>query len=60
MVQQMMRATVAFEIITSELQGKFKLSQNRSITDHENVIKSLEAEGHENAAGVASLMRTTR
>ncbi len=60
MVQQMMRATVAFEIIISELQGKFKLSQNRSTTDRDNVIEALEAEGVENAAGVASMMRTTR
>ena len=60
MVQQMMRATVAFEIIINELQGKFKLSQNRSTTDRENVIDSLEAEGVDNAAAVASLMRATR
>ena len=59
MVQQMMRATVAFEIIISEQQGKFKLSQNRSTTDRENVIDALEAEGHENSIGLASLMRTT-
>jgi len=41
MVQQMMRATVALEIIISEQQGKFKLSQNRSAADREKVIDGL-------------------
>lgn len=59
MVQQMMRATVAFEIEISEVQGKFKLSQNRSTTDRENVIAALEIDGGDDAIGLAKLMRGT-
>lgn len=58
MVQRMIRATVAFEIAITELQGKFKLSQNRSQTDRENVIEALETDGGDDAIGLAELMRT--
>jgi len=57
MVEQMMRATVAFEIIITEQQGKFKLSQNRSTIDREKVIDALEGDSDDNATGLAELMR---
>jgi transcriptional regulator len=59
MVQQLMRATVAFEIEISEVQGKFKLSQNRSSADRENIICELQDDGSDDAAGLAQLMRET-
>ena len=59
MVQQMLQATVAFEIEISEVQGKFKLGQNRSSADRENVIHELQNDGGDDAAGLAQLMRET-
>lgn len=56
-VSQMIGGTVAFEISIKEIQGKFKLSQNRSPTDRVNVIETLENVGSDNASGVAEMMR---
>lgn len=56
MIRQMIRATVAFEIVIDRYEGKFKLSQNRSHTDQTRVIDALTQAGGENAAGVAELM----
>lgn len=39
--QRMMKGIVAFEIMVDDLQGKQKLSQNRSETERENIITSL-------------------
>ncbi|MGF7072561.1 FMN-binding negative transcriptional regulator [Mucilaginibacter sp. R-33] len=39
--QRMMKGIVAFEIIVDDLQGKQKLSQNRSETERENIINAL-------------------
>ena len=38
---KMARGIVAFEIIVTELEGKKKLSQNKTETERDNVIKSL-------------------
>ena len=59
MVQQLIRATVAFEIEISEVQGKFKLGQNRPTTDRENIIRALEQDGGDDAIGLAELTRKT-
>jgi transcriptional regulator len=53
----MLNQTVAFEIIVSETQGKFKLNQNRASVDRSNVIDSLEAQATDNSIGIARLMR---
>lgn len=39
--QRMMKGIVAFEIIVDDLQGKQKLSQNRSEAERDRIIKSL-------------------
>jgi transcriptional regulator len=40
--QRMMKGIVAFEIIVDDLQGKQKLSQNRSEVERENIIEALD------------------
>jgi transcriptional regulator len=40
-LQQMMQSIVAFEIPIERIEGKFKLSQNRSEDDQESVISHL-------------------
>jgi transcriptional regulator len=54
-VQQMLRAIVGIEIPIDSLQGKFKLSQNRSAADRDGVIAGLSAlpEGQATAAAMA-------
>jgi transcriptional regulator len=39
--QKMMKGIVAFEIIVDDLQGKQKLSQNRSALERDNIINAL-------------------
>lgn len=58
-VQNKMRAVVGFEIAITRLEGKFKLSQNRSETDRERVIVMLESSGHPENRDVAAWMRRT-
>lgn len=57
LVAGMLRGTVAFNIRIRTIEGKFKLSQNRSEADRGRVIEALEARGGDNALGVARLMR---
>lgn len=40
-LQKMMRGIVAFEIEITRLEGKFKMSQNRTVSERENVIAAL-------------------
>lgn len=40
-LQKMMRAIVPFEIPIARLEGKFKLSQNRTMEDQRRVIEGL-------------------
>jgi transcriptional regulator len=55
-LQKMMRGIVGFEIEITRLEGKFKLSQNRSETERENVIAAIQ-ESKETLA-VAELMES--
>jgi transcriptional regulator len=55
-VQKMMRSIVGFEIQVTRLEGKFKLSQNRTATERENVIDALQESSDTKA--VAELMRS--
>lgn len=52
--RSLVEAIVGFEIVVETLEGKFKLSQNRSARDRERVAAALEAEGQE---AIAALMR---
>lgn len=54
---RMLNHIVAFEIAVSRLEGKFKLSQNRTRTEQENVIQALGLSADSAVSGVAQLMR---
>lgn len=51
---------VGIEIEVTEIQGKFKLSQNRPAEDRNNVIEQLRARASDNAMEVAALMAENR
>ena len=55
-LQQMMRGIVGFEIEITRLEGKFKLSQNRSATERENIIATLQEST--DTLAVAELMKS--
>ncbi len=55
-VQKMMRGIVGFEIEITRLEGKFKLSQNRTEAERENVIAALQASS--DTLAVAELMKS--
>jgi transcriptional regulator len=48
---------VGFEVVITDIQAKFKLSQNRDFRDQQNVIAKLEKSADSEAQGVANLMR---
>ena len=52
----MLRMIVGVEIEVTEIQGKFKLSQNRSTEDQRRVISALQDSSSPLEAGVATLM----
>jgi transcriptional regulator len=54
---RMLNHIVAFEIAVTRIEAKFKLSQNRTKTEQENVIQSLGASADSAISGVADLMR---
>ena len=54
---KMLGAIVGIEITVKEVQGKLKLSQNRSAADRAAVVSQLEASGSENNAALARLMK---
>ncbi|MCW3098294.1 MAG: hypothetical protein JWL77_3912 [Chthonomonadaceae bacterium] len=58
-VEQMMRGIVGFEIPIARLEGKLKMSQNRSATDRRQVIAALRATGRASDLDVAKLMLPT-
>jgi transcriptional regulator len=55
--QALLGAIVGFEIAVDRLEGKVKLSQNRSAEDRRGVIARLEAQTSEDARAIAALMR---
>jgi transcriptional regulator len=56
-IQGLLRAIVGFEIRVTRLEGKLKLSQNRSRADREGVIAELRARGEEASAALAEAMQ---
>lgn len=56
-VERMMRGIVAFEMPVARIEGKFKLSQNRSAADRSSVAEELERRPESPSAGVARLMQ---
>jgi transcriptional regulator len=55
--ERMLSHIVGFEITTTKIEGKFKLTQNRTREDQENVIASLEKSVDTVVSGVSRLMR---
>lgn len=53
----MMKGIVAFQIEITRLEGKFKLSQNRSRADQERVVAALEQSPHPGDRAVAKQMK---
>jgi transcriptional regulator len=47
---------VGFEIEVTDIQGKFKLSQNRPLEDQQNVVKELSLSNNQTDTAVAELM----
>lgn len=54
---RMLRHIVAFEISVTRVEAKFKLSQNRTKVEQQNVIHALSRSSDSAAADVAELMR---
>lgn len=55
-VEHMMKAIVGFEIPISRLEGKLKLSQNRSATDRQGVVDGLRRQSGASEQAIAELM----
>lgn len=54
---KMLRRIVAFEFEATRIEAKFKLGQNRTPEEQQNLIEALEHSSDTAASGVASLMR---
>jgi transcriptional regulator len=55
--ETLLKAIVGIEITVDQIQGKFKLSQNRPSADQQGVMSGLEAVGEPGAHDTARLMR---
>ena len=58
--ERMLKQIVGFEIEVTKMEAKFKLNQNRSREDQENVIASLEKAEDTAISGIARLMKEQR
>jgi len=56
-LRNMMRAIVGFTIPITRLEGKYKMSQNRSPEDRERVVQRLASQGEPFDSAVAALMQ---
>jgi transcriptional regulator len=55
--ERMLSHIVGFEITVTQMEGKFKLSQNRTKEEQANIIESLSAAPDTAVSGTAALMR---
>jgi transcriptional regulator len=53
----MLNRVVAFEIVLERIEGKFKLSQNRRVTEQENVAQALLRSAHDFERTIGTEMR---
>jgi len=58
--ENMLRQIVGFEIVATMIEGKFKLSENRTREDQTNVIASLENADDSVVSGMARMMKEQR
>jgi transcriptional regulator len=56
-IEQMLRAIVGIEIEVTRMQGKWKVSQNRSAADRAGVAAGLDGQGSGDTAAMAALVR---
>jgi transcriptional regulator len=56
-LHRQIKAIVAFELPITRLEGKFKLSQNRSAEDQRRVVEELSSSAEANAQAVCAMMR---
>ena len=56
MVEREMKGIVGFEILVTEIQPAYKLSQNRDARDHANIVRELKKTGHADAHEIARQM----
>jgi transcriptional regulator len=56
-IDRMLEAIVGIEIPISRLEGKWKVSQNRSQPERQGVVAGLDARGDEGSAAMAALVR---
>jgi len=59
-VEKEMKGIVAFQIEATRIEANYKLSQNRSDEDHQNIIAQLEKREDEMSRGVAEAMKRQR
>ena len=59
-IDQLLKAIVGVEITIERLEGKWKMSQNRSAADIDGVIHGLEASGTVQNQAVAAIVRARR
>lgn len=55
--ESMKKGIVAFEVIVERLEGKFKMSQNRSTADQENIVEEFAGSQSVNQQGVAEIIK---
>lgn len=60
MIQNSSRGLVAFEIEIQDIQAAYKLSQNRSERDYDNIISELEKQESENSQTIAEEMKNLK
>lgn len=56
-IDGLLRGIVAFDLPIDRIEGKWKLSQNKSEADRRGIIRGLEAEGGEASSDLARVMR---
>jgi transcriptional regulator len=60
MVENQMRAIVGFEIEITDIQAKYKLSQNRNAEDYKNVVNHLQNSTDQITQQVGEMMKNNR
>ena len=55
--ERMLSHIVGFEITATKIEAKFKLSQNRTREEYDNIIAALDQSDDTAVSGVARLMR---
>jgi transcriptional regulator len=60
LIDEMLNAVVGIEILIDDIQAKYKLSQNKSEQDFENVIRHLEKSEHQVDKNLAKVMKSLK